>query len=63
MKFLFHLKLYNMANVLLSATAYNLKKWMNIESKNLTLFIYSKISSIFEFWENLNITKINIWAF
>ena len=53
----------DMANVLLSATAYNLKKWMNRESKKLTLFIFSKISSTFEFWKNLNITKTNIWAF
>ncbi len=53
----------DMANVLLSATAYNLKKWMNRESKKLTLFIYSKIASIFEFWDNLNNTKIYNWAF
>jgi IS5 family transposase len=39
----------DMANVLLAATAYNLKKWMNRESKKLTLFIYHKISRLFEF--------------
>ncbi|MHA1665515.1 MAG: IS5 family transposase, partial [Candidatus Njordarchaeales archaeon] len=41
----------DMANVLLSATAYNLKKWMNRESKKLTLLIYSKISVFFQFIE------------
>ena len=42
----------DMANVLLSVTAYNLKKWMNRESKKLTLFIYSKILDFFEFITN-----------
>ena len=53
----------DMANILLSATAYNLKKWMNIESKKLTLFVYSKISDFFGFitWQK-NITP-TYWAF
>ena len=49
-----------MANVLLSATAYNLKKWMNRESKKLTLFIYSKISDFLEFYLKLNVIKAYI---
>lgn len=39
----------DMANVLLAATAYNLKKWINNKSKKLNLFIYSKILILFEF--------------
>ncbi len=51
----------DMANVLLAATAYNLKKWMNIESKKLTLFIYSKISDFFQFiTAPKNITPTNL---
>ena len=38
------------ANVLLAATAYNLKKWLNKETKKLTLFIYSSISRVFLFF-------------
>ncbi len=53
----------DMANVILSATAYNLKKWMNIESKKLTLFIYSKILSFFEFITNRKIMKLTVCAF
>jgi len=39
----------DMANVLLAATAYNLAKWMKIESKKIILFIYSKILDFFDF--------------
>ncbi|VAX24714.1 hypothetical protein MNBD_IGNAVI01-2983 [hydrothermal vent metagenome] len=37
-----------MVNVLLSATAYNLKKWINIENKKISLFIYSRIPNFFD---------------
>ena len=38
----------NMANVILAATAYNFKKWMNnIESKKIFFFIYDIIFDIF----------------
>jgi len=51
----------DMANVLLAATAYNIKKWMNIESKKLTLFTYSKISDFFQFIvAPKNITPTNL---
>jgi transposase, IS5 family len=53
----------DMANVILSAIAYNLKKWMNIEAKKLTLFIYSKISDFFEFILNPKNIANAIWAF
>ncbi len=53
----------DMANVILAATAYNLKKWMNIESKKLTLFIYSKISNIFEVINNHKNKKAYLLAF
>jgi len=39
----------DMFNVLLAATAYNLAKWMRIESKKLFLFIFSKIMDVFYF--------------
>lgn len=38
----------DMANVLLAATAYNLAKWMRLEAKKTFLFIYSKISELFD---------------
>jgi IS5 family transposase len=53
----------DMANVLLSATAYNLKKWMNRESKKLTLFIYSKIVDYFELFLASKIRIEIYWAF
>ncbi len=53
----------DMANVLLSATAYNLKKWMNRESKKLTLLIYSKISVFFQFIEKQKNITPNHLAF
>jgi IS5 family transposase len=53
----------DMANVILSATAYNLKKWMNIESKKLTLFIRSKILDFFEFITNQKINRLTVDAF
>jgi len=37
----------DMANVLLAATAYNLKKWLNMETKKIFFFILSKISNLF----------------
>lgn len=53
----------DMANVILSATAYNLKKWMNIESKKLTLFIYSKILTFFELCFTSKKVTQTYWAF
>jgi IS5 family transposase len=53
----------DMANVILSATAYNLKKWMNIESKKISLFIYSKILDFFECITNQKINRQTIAAF
>jgi len=38
----------DMANVLLAATAYNLKKWLNIVAKKICSFIFSKISVLFD---------------
>ena len=38
----------DMVNLLLSATAYNLKKWINIENKKISLFIYSRIPNFFD---------------
>ena len=38
----------DMANVLLAATAYNLKKWMNMRTKKIFSFIVSRISDIFD---------------
>ena len=38
----------DMANVLLAATAYNLAKWMKIESKKIILFLFNKISVIYD---------------
>lgn len=38
----------DMANVLLAATAYNLAKWMRIESKKLFHLIFSEISKIID---------------
>jgi len=52
-----------MANVLLAVTAYNLKKWMNKESKKLTLFIYPKISAFLEFISNQKHILIHNLAF
>ena len=53
----------DMANVILSATAYNLKKWMNIENKKLTLFTYSKIADYFELFLASKIRTEIYWAF
>jgi len=53
----------DMANVILAATAYNLKKWMNKENKKLSLFIYSKISDFFELFSNQKIRKVTVFAF
>jgi IS5 family transposase len=53
----------DMANVLLAVTAYNLKKWMNKESKKLTLFIYPKISAFLEFISNQKHILIHNLAF
>ena len=53
----------DMANVILSATAYNLKKWMNQESKKLTLFIYSEILGFLKILTNNNNRKVNGLAF
>jgi len=53
----------DMANVLLAVTAYNLKKWMNKESKKLTLFIYSKIVDYFELFLASKIRIEIYWAF
>jgi IS5 family transposase len=39
----------DMANVLLAATAYNLAKWMRIESKKIIHFFYYKILTIYDF--------------
>jgi len=47
----------DMVNVLLAATAYNLKKWLNMDSKNISFFIFSKISNIFDKTLNI-ITKL-----
>jgi transposase, IS5 family len=38
----------DVVNVLLAAAAYNLTKWMRIESKKIFLFILSKFSKIFD---------------
>jgi len=38
----------DMANVLLAATAYNLKKWLNKVAKKIFSFIFSKISLLFD---------------
>jgi IS5 family transposase len=38
----------DMANVLLAATAYNLKKWLNMESKKIFFFILFKFSDLFD---------------
>ncbi|MFV1962633.1 MAG: IS5 family transposase [Acidimicrobiia bacterium] len=38
----------DMVNVLLAATAYNLTKWMRIESKKIFLFVLSRLSKIFD---------------
>ncbi len=42
----------DMSNVLLAAIAYNLAKWMRLESKKLFLFIFSKIMDVFLFYLN-----------
>lgn len=49
----------DMINVLLAASAYNLKKWLNIESKKIYLFILSKISLVFN-WVLSKITNNQI---
>ncbi len=37
-----------MVNVLLAAAAYNLTKWMRVESKKIFLFVLSRLSKIFD---------------
>ena len=53
----------DVANVLLAATTYNLKKWMNTEYIKISLFIYSKISALLEFIDNQKYILINKRAF
>jgi len=45
----------DMVNVLLAAAAYNLTKWMRIESKKIFLFVLSKFSKISDFILSLKI--------
>jgi len=44
-----------MVNVLLAAAAYNLTKWMRIESKKIFLFVLSRFSKISDFILSLKI--------
>lgn len=50
----------DMANVLLAATAYNLDKWMRIESKKLFHFIFSQVFRIIDsFYQANKILTLN----